>query len=116
MARSDRAGWTWGTARIPRGRPGGAGAPRLSGRYRVHARRGTGAMPSRAAAASFAPGRPAGTITAASRSAPLPMPEIDESVHVRPLDELDIDAITGIDETIGGRYRPEVWETRTGYY
>jgi ribosomal protein S18 acetylase RimI-like enzyme len=44
------------------------------------------------------------------------MPEIDESVHVRPLDELDIDAITDIDEKIGGRYRPEVWETRIGYY
>jgi ribosomal protein S18 acetylase RimI-like enzyme len=44
------------------------------------------------------------------------MNETEDSVQVRPLDELDIDAITGIDEKIGGRYRPEVWETRIGYY
>ncbi len=44
------------------------------------------------------------------------MPETDDSVRIRPLDELDIDAITDIDEKIGGRYRPEVWETRIGYY
>ena len=38
------------------------------------------------------------------------------SIRIRPLDELDIGAIVGIDEKIGGRYRPEVWERRIGYY
>lgn len=37
-------------------------------------------------------------------------------VRIRPLDELDISAVTGIDEKISGRYRPEVWERRVGYY
>lgn len=37
-------------------------------------------------------------------------------VRIRPLDELDIDDIVSIDEKIGGGYRPEVWETRVGYY
>lgn len=37
-------------------------------------------------------------------------------VRIRPLDELDIDDIVAIDEKIGGEYRPEVWETRVGYY
>ena len=37
-------------------------------------------------------------------------------IRIRPLDELDIGAIVGIDERIGGRYRPEVWERRIGYY
>lgn len=37
-------------------------------------------------------------------------------VRVRPLDELDISSIVAIDEKIGGRYRPEVWERRIGYY
>src|SRR5579859_3472966 len=41
-----------------------------------------------------------------------PTPEI----KIRPLDELDIEAITDIDEQIGGRYRPEVWERHVGYY
>jgi ribosomal protein S18 acetylase RimI-like enzyme len=44
------------------------------------------------------------------------MNDTEDSLQVRPLDELDIDAITDIDEKIGGRYRPEVWETRIGYY
>jgi ribosomal protein S18 acetylase RimI-like enzyme len=44
------------------------------------------------------------------------MPESPDTFRVRPVDELDIDAITGIDEKIGGRYRPEVWERRIGYY
>lgn len=35
---------------------------------------------------------------------------------IRPLDELDIEDIAGIDERIGGRYRPEVWEKRVMYY
>jgi ribosomal protein S18 acetylase RimI-like enzyme len=37
-------------------------------------------------------------------------------VRIRPLDELDISAIVGIDEKILGAYRPEVWERRIGYY
>jgi ribosomal protein S18 acetylase RimI-like enzyme len=36
--------------------------------------------------------------------------------RIRPLTELDIDAITRIDEAITGRYRPEVWEQRVVYY
>jgi ribosomal protein S18 acetylase RimI-like enzyme len=44
------------------------------------------------------------------------MPETDSDIRIRPLDELDIDAIVEIDERIGGRYRPEVWERRIGYY
>lgn len=37
-------------------------------------------------------------------------------VTVRPLTELDLDAITRIDERITKRYRPEVWEQRVAYY
>lgn len=44
------------------------------------------------------------------------MPETDSEIRVRPLDELDISAIVAIDEKISGRYRPEVWERRIGYY
>lgn len=36
--------------------------------------------------------------------------------RVRNMTELDIDAITRIDERITGRYRPEVWERRVVYY
>ena len=39
-----------------------------------------------------------------------------EALRVRPLTELDIDAITRIDERITRRYRPEVWEQRVAYY
>jgi ribosomal protein S18 acetylase RimI-like enzyme len=35
---------------------------------------------------------------------------------VRPLTELDIEGITRIDELVSGRYRPEFWEARVGYY
>lgn len=44
------------------------------------------------------------------------MNETLPGVRIRPLDELDIDAIVGIDEKISKRYRPEVWERRIGYY
>ncbi|MGH9361123.1 MAG: GNAT family N-acetyltransferase [Thermoanaerobaculia bacterium] len=46
------------------------------------------------------------------------MPETPSAtpIRIRPLDELDIGAIVAIDERIGGRYRPEVWERRIGYY
>lgn len=37
-------------------------------------------------------------------------------MRIRPMTELDIEAITRIDETVSGRYRPEVWEQRAGYY
>lgn len=36
--------------------------------------------------------------------------------RIRALTELDIDAITRIDEAITGKYRPEVWEQRVVYY
>ncbi len=39
-----------------------------------------------------------------------------DDVRVRPLNELDIEAVTRIDERITGRYRPEVWEQRVAYY
>ena len=37
-------------------------------------------------------------------------------MRIRPLSELDIEAICRIDERITGRYRPEVWEDRVAYY
>lgn len=37
-------------------------------------------------------------------------------IHIRPLTELDIEGIVEIDEKLGGRYRPVVWEQRVGYY
>lgn len=37
-------------------------------------------------------------------------------VRIRPLTELDIEAVTRIDERVTGRYRPDVWEQRVGYY
>jgi ribosomal protein S18 acetylase RimI-like enzyme len=44
------------------------------------------------------------------------MVETAAALRIRPADELDIGAIVDIDERIGGRYRPEVWERRIGYY
>jgi ribosomal protein S18 acetylase RimI-like enzyme len=43
-----------------------------------------------------------------------PAPVLD--LLIRPLADMDIGPITGIDERIGGRYRPEVWERHIGYY
>ncbi len=37
-------------------------------------------------------------------------------VQVRQLDTVDIGAVTAIDEKITGRYRPDEWERRIGYY
>lgn len=37
-------------------------------------------------------------------------------IRIRPLTELDIESVTRIDELVTGRYRPEVWEQRVGYY
>jgi len=39
-----------------------------------------------------------------------------DNVRIRPLTELDIEAVTRIDERVTGRYRPDVWEQRVGYY
>ncbi|RMH18687.1 MAG: GNAT family N-acetyltransferase [Acidobacteria bacterium] len=44
------------------------------------------------------------------------MDDSTDGVRVRALDTIDIGAVTRIDERIGGRYRPEVWERRIGYY
>ena len=44
------------------------------------------------------------------------MTETATDVRVRGLDTIDIGAVVDIDEKISGRYRPEVWETRVGYY
>lgn len=38
------------------------------------------------------------------------------SIHVRTANELDLDAITNIDERITGQYRPDVWERRLTYF
>jgi len=37
-------------------------------------------------------------------------------VRVRPLNEMDIEAITRIDEKVTGLYRPDFWESRVAYY
>lgn len=39
-----------------------------------------------------------------------------QDVQVRQLDTVDIGAVTTIDEKITGRYRPDEWERRIGYY
>jgi ribosomal protein S18 acetylase RimI-like enzyme len=50
------------------------------------------------------------------------MPLVTESttspagLRIRALADTDISPIVGIDEKIGGRYRPEVWERQIGYY
>ncbi|MCP3958254.1 MAG: GNAT family N-acetyltransferase [bacterium] len=37
-------------------------------------------------------------------------------VQIRQLDTVDLGAVTTIDEKITGRYRPDEWERRVGYY
>ena len=44
------------------------------------------------------------------------MPDVEAKMRVRPLDELDIGSVVRIDERISGRYRPDFWEQRIGYY
>ena len=44
------------------------------------------------------------------------MTETAADARVRALDTIDIGAVTAIDEKITGIYRPEIWETRVGYY
>ncbi len=44
------------------------------------------------------------------------MPDVQQKARIRPLDELDIGGIVGIDEKIGGKYRPDFWEQRVVFY
>ena len=44
------------------------------------------------------------------------MSETTAEVRIRSLEDTDLGDITAIDEKIGGRYRPEVWEARMAYY
>jgi ribosomal protein S18 acetylase RimI-like enzyme len=44
------------------------------------------------------------------------MIDSESMVKVRSLEDTDIGGITALDEKIGGKYRPEVWEGRIGYY
>ena len=44
------------------------------------------------------------------------MSESKGNVTVRSLQDTDIGGITSLDEKVSGDYRPEVWETRAGYY
>ena len=44
------------------------------------------------------------------------MTESAPEVQIRMLEDTDIGGITTLDEKIGGQYRPEVWESRIGYY
>jgi len=44
------------------------------------------------------------------------MSESKPAPEIRSLDTVDIGDIVAIDEKITGEYRPEVWETRCGYY
>jgi len=39
-----------------------------------------------------------------------------DSIRLRPLNELDLEAISAIDEKISGSYRPDDWERRFVYY
>ena len=44
------------------------------------------------------------------------MNETTAEVRIRALEDTDLGDIIGIDEKIGGSYRPEVWEHRMAYY
>ncbi len=44
------------------------------------------------------------------------MSEETAEVRIRPLEDFDLGGIVALDEKISGEYRPEVWETRLGYY
>lgn len=44
------------------------------------------------------------------------MGENSSKPKIRGLDTVDIGDIVAIDEKITGEYRPEIWETRCGYY
>jgi ribosomal protein S18 acetylase RimI-like enzyme len=45
-----------------------------------------------------------------------PRPAPAAPPRIRPLADFDMDAVARIDEEISGRYRPEVWDRRVGYY
>lgn len=44
------------------------------------------------------------------------MSDSDAGVRIRELEDTDLGGIVALDEKIGGRYRPEVWEDRLNYY
>ena len=44
------------------------------------------------------------------------MAETASDVTIRQLEDTDIGGIVALDEKISGRYRPDVWEMRIGYY
>ena len=44
------------------------------------------------------------------------MSEANSDLCIRCLEDTDLGDITALDEKIGGRYRPQVWERRLGYY
>ncbi|NJL27441.1 MAG: hypothetical protein HC897_05870, partial [Thermoanaerobaculia bacterium] len=44
------------------------------------------------------------------------MAQTTADLRIRPLDTVDIGEVVRIDEKITGLYRPEVWESRIGYY
>ena len=44
------------------------------------------------------------------------MPDTAASYRVRPVTDLDLEAIVRIDERISGTYRPDIWERRVVYY
>lgn len=44
------------------------------------------------------------------------MSDSQASVRIRELEDTDLGGIVALDEKIGGRYRPEVWEDRLNYY
>ena len=44
------------------------------------------------------------------------MTENSAELKIRPLQDTDLGDITGLDEMIGGEYRPNIWEMRLGYY
>lgn len=39
-----------------------------------------------------------------------------DGIEIRGLEDTDLGAIVALDERLGGRYRPEVWEDRLNYY
>ena len=44
------------------------------------------------------------------------MSEQTAEVRIRALEDFDLGDIVALDEKISGEYRPEIWETRLGYY
>lgn len=44
------------------------------------------------------------------------MSDESQEIRIRTLEDTDIGGITALDEKLGGRYRPEIWERRIGYY